>query len=237
MLERRVGCAMTDQTQTDVRRAEAEDPPLFGRVHRLIILALQAVLAVEVALLLLRGHFFAAFMVGGVLMLPVLFRKIKIEIPVEIQLAAFLFAFATLFLGEVRDYYERYWWWDQAIHFSSGLLLGLFGFMVVYMMNQNRAVDLHMRSGFIALFAFFFAVGIGAIWELFEFAVDQSFGTNMQKPRPGDPSGLTDTMWDLAVDTAGAAIVSLYGWRWLHRGRESWLRRFVRRNPQLFGEG
>lgn len=207
-----------------------------AKIHALIVLALQAVISVEIVLLLLGGHFFSAFMAGGVLMLPVLFRKISLRIPAEIQLVTILFAFVTLFLGEVQDFYERYWWWDLAIHFSSGLLLGLFGFMIVYAMNENRAVEVHMRPGFIALFAFFFAIAIGGIWEVFEFAVDQSFGTDMQKPRPGDPSGLTDTMWDMSVDIAGAAIVSAFGWRHMKRTGEGWLKRFIRRNPQLFGK-
>jgi hypothetical protein len=49
-------------------------------------------------------------------------------------------------------------------------------------------------------------------WEIFEFSMDQIFGLNMQKPMLGDPSGLTDTMWDMIVNLIGAAIVSLSGW-------------------------
>lgn len=209
--------------------------PRSARSISAIILAVQLVLAVEISLLLLREHFFSAFLAGGVLMLPVLFRKMSLRLPPETQLVAVLFAFTTLFLGEVKDYYERYWWWDLVIHFSSGLLLGLFGLMMVYMLNGTRTVDREMPAGFVAAFAFFFAIGIGGIWEVFEFAVDQSFGTAMQKPRPGDPSGLTDTMWDMSVNIAGAAIVSIVGWRQIGRSGESWIRRFVRRNPQLFG--
>jgi uncharacterized membrane protein len=196
-----------------------------------IVSAIQLVLAIEIGLLVLRGHYFSAFLAGGVLMLPVLFRKISLRLPAEIQLSAVLFAFTTLFLGEVQDYYERYWWWDLVIHFSSGLLLGVFGLMMVYMLNDRRTVELEMRTAFVASFAFFFAIAVGAIWEVFEFAVDQSFGTAMQKPRPGDPSGLTDTMWDMSVNIAGAAVISLSCWR----TGGGWMRRFVNRNPQLFG--
>lgn len=216
---------------------EAQERTLgFSRLQLVAVFILQVVLAVEITLLLLRGHFLSAFMAGGVLMLPIFFRKISLRIPPEIQLVVILFAFATLFLGEIQNYYERFWWWDLIMHFSSGLLLGLFGFMIVYMMNENAAVDLHMRRGFIALFAFFFAIAIGGVWEIFEFAVDQVFGTQMQKPRPGDPSGLTDTMWDMSLDTAGAAIVSFVGWRYMKWTHKGWLRKFVHRNPQLFGD-
>jgi len=70
--------------------------------------------------------------------------------------------------------------------------------------------------------------------------MDQIFGMNMQKPMLGDPSGLTDTMWDLIVNAVGAAIVSLAGWRYMARVRTSyvddWVRRFIARNPRLFGD-
>jgi hypothetical protein len=44
-----------------------------------------------------------------------------------------------------------------------------------------------------------FAVAVGAVWEIFDFSMDEPFGTDMQKAMFGDPSGLTDTMWDLIV--------------------------------------
>ena len=59
----------------------------------------------------------------------------------------------------------------------------------------------------------------------------------MQKPMIGDPSGLADTMWDLIVDTIGAAAVALAGWRYLNKSRkrylDTWVTRFIRRNRAL----
>jgi hypothetical protein len=175
-----------------------------------------------------------------ILTLAPLILRLPVEIPTEVQIVAVLFVFATLFLGEVHGYYERFWWWDVVLHTTSGLLLGLVGFMIVYILNEDSHVDLHMQPSFVALFAFFFAVGLGAIWEIFEFAMDRFFGTNMQPATAGDPSGLTDTIQDLIVDTLGAAIVSLAGWRYLARARTSpvdnWAKRFIQRNPRLFGD-
>lgn len=214
------------------------------RAHLLVIAALQLILVTELLVLAWRGHWLHVFLVGGVIAIcltPLLFRKrLPVEVPSEIQLVVVLFTFATLFLGEVWDYYERFWWWDLALHGTAGILLGLFGLLTVYLLNENKAVDLHMRPSFLALFAFCFAVGIGTLWEIFEFGMDQLFGLTMQKPMLGDPSGLTDTMWDLILDSLGALIVSLLGWRYLHRARrvreEPWLHRFIARNSQLFGE-
>jgi hypothetical protein len=68
--------------------------------------------------------------------------------------------------------------------------------------------------------------------------MDQTFGYTMQKPMFGDPSGLTDTMWDLIVDSLGAATNALLGWWYMSRHQRSFIDRmiwkFIVRNPNLF---
>jgi len=164
--------------------------------------------------------------------------RLNVDIPKEFETLALLFVFAALFLGEVRGYYQRFWWWDVVLHTTSGLLLGILGFLLVYILNETDRIDLKMRPLFVAFFALVFAVAMGALWEIFEFAMDQIFGTNMQKPMLGDPSGLTDTMWDLIVDTIGALLTSVLGWWHMRNRRQSffdqWIHKFVERNPRLF---
>jgi hypothetical protein len=53
--------------------------------------------------------------------------------------------------------------------------------------------------------SFSVAMTVGVVWEIFEYAMDQTFGLNMQK------SGLHDTMGDFIVNTAGAALAGLAG--------------------------
>lgn len=204
----------------------------------------QLIMAAELLLLLRSERWMHVFLVGAIMvatLIPfVAPKRLGVVIPSELQILSILFIFATLFLGEVRSYYDRLWWWDLALHATAGLLLGLVGFLIVYVLNENDLVDLRMRPSFVALFAFFFSVGIGALWEIFEFAMDQMFGLTMQKPMLGDVSGLTDTMWDLIVDTIGAAIMSIVGWRYMKGVRnghvDTWVSRFIARNPQLFGD-
>jgi hypothetical protein len=213
-----------------------------GRIHKRIALGLQAILAVGLALELYAGQWLNALTVAGILILTVLpvlvARRVRIVVPPEFELLAIAFIFASLFLGEQRDYYSRFWWWDLALHTTSGGLLGVLGFLLVYVLNENPRIDLHMRAGFVAFFAFCFAVTVGALWEIYEFAMDQLFGMNMQKPMFGDPSGLTDTMWDLIVDVVGALVISSIGYVYMKRGWESvierWIQRFIEANPRLF---
>ncbi|MDX1579126.1 MAG: hypothetical protein R3266_11610, partial [Gemmatimonadota bacterium] len=144
------------------------------------------------------------------------------------------------FLGEVRGYYLRFWWWDIALHTASGFLLGILGFLLVHVLNETENVEVHLRPRFVALFAFMFAVGLGALWEIFEYSMDVIFGMDMQKAMLGDPSGLTDTMWDLIVDTVGAAVIAVMGFGYLKtQGNasflEQWIDRFIEGNPRMFG--
>lgn len=226
---------------------EATEPSPSERariIHVVILAILELVMAGELIFLILDQRWLHVFLVIAIMitmMSPLLLKpRWRSQLPLELQILAIVFVFATLFLGEVRDYYERFWWWDLLLHATAGLLLGLLGFMIVYILNEDRHVDLYMRPSFLALFAFFFSQGIGALWEIFEFAMDQLFGMTMQKPMFADPSGLTDTMWDLIVNALGAAVISLSGLRYLVRVRTSyvdnWARRFIERNPQLFGD-
>jgi len=187
-------------------------------------------------------HWFDVLVITGILLLmsgPFAFgRRLRINVPAEFELMAVVFVYASLFLGEVRGYYTRFWWWDLALHSISGLLLGIFGFLLVFLLNEDDRVDLRMRPRFVALFAFLFAVASGALWEVFEFGMDRLAGMNMQKAMLGDPSGLTDTMWDMILNALGALVVSSIGWWHMNSGRQSfidlWIQKFIVRNERLF---
>jgi uncharacterized membrane protein YjdF len=220
----------------------AERPPPSSVLHKRVTIGLQAVIAAGLVLEAYEGQWLNMAVVTGILlltMLPaVLARHVRVVVPHEFELLTIGFIFAALFLGETRDYYGRFWWWDIALHTTSGGLLGVLGVLLIYVLNETPRIDLHMRPGFVAFFAFCFAVTVGAVWEIFEFAMDRLFGLNMQKPMLGDPSGLTDTMWDLIVDCLGALVISVTGYVYRKRGVESmmgrWIRQFIASNPRLF---
>lgn len=219
-----------------------ETPGPYG-IHHKITVVLQLIMVIGLALSIYEQQWLNAGAICGILLLTALptlvFRRWKVFVPPELELLAIAFIFAALFLGETRGYYGRFWWWDIALHTTSGVLLGIFGFLLVYVLNGIPRLDLHMRPGFVAFFAFCFALAIGALWEIFEFAMDQLAGMNMQKPFLGDPSGLTDTMWDLIVDALGALAIAISGYLYLKRGMaspiERWTRQFVAGNPRMFG--
>lgn len=212
------------------------------RVHRIIIRVLLALLTLEWILLLLDQSWLSLFLVTFIIATvfsPILFRnKMQMEIPAEFHFTAVIFIFASFYLGEVQDFYQRLWWWDIALHTTAGLLMGILGFLLVYVLNESKRVELNMTPGFIAFFAFTFALAIGSVWEIFEFSMDQFFGMNMQKPMLGDPSGLTDTMWDIIVNGLGAFVISFVGYIYLKSRKsffvKNWIRSFIEKNPKMF---
>lgn len=215
---------------------------LATRIDRWVVVITTSIMGAELALLLWNAQWLNALLVVAIIGLVAgprfLGTRLPVTMPAEIHVLAVIFIFSALFLGEVRDYYDLIWWWDIALHTSSGFLLGIVGFLLVYVLNENKRVDLQLRPRFVALFAYLFAVTVGVIWEIFEFAMDNFFGTDMQKSLLGDNSGLTDTMWDLIVDNVGALVISGLGWSYMHRREQSfihaWICSFIARNPGLF---
>jgi len=132
-------------------------------------------------------------------------RRFEIYIPHKFQLALVIFIYASLYLGAIKNYYIDVFWWDKVMHIFSGIILGIIGFILLYYLNQQKDIKLVMSPIAIAIFSFTFAVTLGALWEIYEYIVSTYFGFNMQ------PFGLTDTIWDLIVDSMGALISSLSG--------------------------
>ncbi len=211
-------------------------------LHRIVIRVLIVLMVVEWGVLLYRQAWLSLFLVTAILLTvfsPIIFRKrMQMELPAEFHIIAVIFVFSALYLGEIQDFYHRFWWWDVVLHTTAGLLMGILGFLLIYILNESKTIHFSLTPGFIAFFAFVFAQAFGSVWEIFEFSVDQLAGTNMQKPFLGDPSGLTDTMWDMIVNALGAIFISTMGYIYLKSGKSffvrRWIQKFIDKNPKMF---
>jgi uncharacterized membrane protein YjdF len=212
-------------------------------LHRRLATTLQIILLAGAIGAIWNQQWLNSVIIVGIILITllpqILASRFDFVIPHEFNLLTIGFVFASLFLGEVHGYYTKFWWWDIVLHTSSGFLLGIIGFLLVYVLNETEQIQLNMRAGFVAFFAFLFALGIGVIWEIIEFTIDSLFNMNMQKAMLGDPTGLTDTMWDLIVDAVGAFIISILGYGYLKATQdesflERWIKKFIKSNPRLF---
>ena len=183
---------------------------------------------------LYEGLWRTAFVAGITLFLtlmPLLFQRMAdFRLPRLLISIIVAFAVGTLVLGEVFDFYEEFWWWDIAMHTGSAVMFGVFGVILIMLVFDNASIKASPKM--VAFLAFCFAMAVGGIWEIFEFAMDQLFGLNMQK------SGLIDTMWDLIVDMLGAIIGSAAGFVYLRMGKKGMLSAMiaetVKQNDQKF---
>lgn len=154
-----------------------------------------------------------------VINLPVvLSRQLRFEVPMVLYALYLIFLYCSIFLGEVRSFYYVIPHWDSVLHAFSSLMLGFFGFMVIAIINRDEHIMVRLSPVFAAIFAFCFALTIGCIWEIYEFTFDGILGLNMQKFITADGQvllgheALRDTMKDLIIDAAGAAVSSAVGY-------------------------
>ncbi|MEW5894204.1 MAG: hypothetical protein AB1650_00355 [Candidatus Omnitrophota bacterium] len=157
-------------------------------------------------------------------------RQLRIEYPGELEILILFLIMSSMYLGEMHAYYYKFRWWDTLLHGVSAIIVGGIGFSLVFILNRSERVALKLSPKFVAVFAFGFSLSVGTLWEIFEFAMDQLFGFNMQK------SGLIDTMWDLITNAIGAFLFSLVGYFHIRHGITifNYLeKKFFRMNPDL----
>jgi len=164
-----------------------------------------------------------------VMLLPgILQRKAHIAIPSSMVIAYAVFLFCAVYLGEVHYFYFRIPHWDTMLHTFSGFALGAIGLSIIGLLNKSKSVPISLSPAFVAIFAFCFAIAIGVVWEIYEFAVDSAAGLNMQKYalESGEllvgRAAIADTMKDLIVDSLGALVISIVGYISMKR-KEGWL--------------
>ncbi len=205
------------------------------------VLGMEAVMLARFLPLLLHHQWGLAALTGVVMfsvLAPTAGRPwMPLQLPVGLEVAIAAFVFATLFLGEVADFYNRFSWWDMVLHGSSGVLFSVVGLPVAYALQRGHGeAELAPRVAF--LFAVMFAMSIGTFWEIFEFALQNISGLPVQVPRLSDSSALPDTMGDLILNAVGAILVAAYGWHASRPGKQAgmpqWVGRFLRRNPGFF---
>lgn len=147
----------------------------------------------------------------------ILEKRFGVYLPCRLQIIITLFIFAAQYLGEIKGFYDLIPWWDTILHSTSGVILGIIGFMFVYLLNKNESNTVNLSPIMVVWFAFCFAITIGVFWEFFEYGMDRIFELNMQKFRLPGQDGLVDTMEDLFVDAIGAFIASIFGWLYIKK--------------------
>lgn len=114
-----------------------------------------------------------------------------------------LFALLVLFnnfFGLVLDFYHTVQGWDIATHYTTSAFLAVSA--LVLMQRAYGVVLAEAPQIIIVMAMILFSLGLGAAWEIGEFASDFLQGTDFQH-------GLTNTMQDLMIDGAAGVVVGV----------------------------
>jgi len=165
---------------------------------------------------------FTAIVSVAITYIPNFIRHTKfIAMPMILQTVFTVFTFLAMFFGEILRFYDRFNWWDSMLHFSSGIIFGLVGYMLFISLNRDSSVRGKLHPACVILFAVCFSIACGTVWEIFEFAGDSLLGMNMQRWQAEISSqdwavmqnvsnssnpGLVDTMKDIICDAAGTLL-------------------------------
>ena len=107
--------------------------------------------------------------------------KLRIEIPIGLEISILCFIFAAEILGEINAFYIVIPGWDTMLHTINGFLAAAVGFSLVLLLNDNEKLTFDLSPFFLAMVAFCFSMTIGVLWEFFEFGMDWFFHTDMQR--------------------------------------------------------
>lgn len=108
-------------------------------------------------------------------------KRIHIDIPDTLETIILLFIFSAEILGEIKEYYILFPYWDTILHTINGFLAAAIGFSLIDILNKNDKFAISLSPVFVALVAFCFSMTIGVVWEFFEFSMDHFLGFDMQK--------------------------------------------------------
>jgi len=121
-------------------------------INRRMSFLLKMSLAVGALLLFFQGRYQAMMEILVILLItfmpPLLGKRFEVRIPHGFETMAVIFLIMSLFLGEFGDYYNRFWWWDLVLHSGSAFLLGILGFLLVYVRNEKHDINLDLPAPF-----------------------------------------------------------------------------------------
>lgn len=145
----------------------------------------------------------------------------------EIFILIFLILTNYMWGSSWLNFYDTVPWRDEMLHFLYGMGFTFLWFKIIYSIFSKNNIKEHI--GIIISFAFCFAVAFGAIWEIYEYKMDQWFGsyfeanhiTLMQSDKARGQDAITDTMDDIILETISALIMCWILFSFLKYGKFS----------------
>lgn len=173
--------------------------------YRVAAWAGQGLLAIAIVVVLFQRQWLAAASLAGFLLISYLFVAFERKLPTLFDL---IFVVAALINagGWAWDLYNKPGPYDEIAHFYTIFAITL---AVGYMMYSELMESFFDHRVLFVLTIASLGIALGALWEVTEWLAD--FATPKQIV-----SGLTDTITDIMLDSAGAILAALLNLRGLH---------------------
>ncbi|SHJ34604.1 hypothetical protein SAMN05444401_2852 [Clostridium amylolyticum] len=126
----------------------------------------------------------------------------KVKFTEKMNFAISVFIFLSMFLGKLMNFYSKVPNWDDFLHLTSGIILGMIAYMILLNIFKEEKFQV-LDKKFITFFIIIFGIACAGFWEIFEFSGDMIFGLNSQG------GSLLDTMTDIIDGTVGATAVAI----------------------------
>ncbi len=127
-------------------------------------------------------NFFGCILVLAMFTVPSLVEgKLKIDLPDVLESIIYLFIFSSQILGEMRNFYTIFPFWDTMLHTINGFIFAGIGFALIDLLNKNDKVKVYLSPIYVVIVALSFSITIGTCWEFFEYAMDEYTNIDMQK--------------------------------------------------------
>ncbi|HOI13681.1 MAG TPA: hypothetical protein PLG75_07470 [Methanoculleus sp.] len=166
---------------------------------------IQGLILLAVVSTLTTGEYFLALSAGVAFLLTIapslMTRNLRLCLPWEVNLLVTVSLYLHL-MGHVGEYYILFApYYDKLTHLISSITVAAIVFFLAILAEYQGDVRLTRQA--IVMFILVSTLAAGAVWEIYEFVVDQIFDMGLQH-------GNADTMMDLIMDLIGAAIVAAF---------------------------
>lgn len=113
--------------------------------------------------------------------LPNIVGKIfKVQFPFLLDIAICVFTFLSTILGDVYNFYVIVPWWDDVLHFTSGMMFVEIGLFFIDLIKKKNN-KIYLNSLYKIAISFCFTITVLSFWECIEFGFDNILGTDTQK--------------------------------------------------------
>ena len=163
---------------------------IYGLLHGSTVEFLEAIFAV------IFTHLWDFFQISGG---STFITRVDYTTQTMLNLLIFIGVAVGSTLNNRTDFHH----FDLITHFFAGFIASWIAYdLAVIVQGPKRRLSPAVAGMFAIFAACFITVG----WEMYEFTMDRVYGLLLQNSRPMSDTGLTDTMVDIIMSSAGAVV-------------------------------